>query len=145
MPEPHNHRLVRHAERLPLANQSVQRGFDFTIGDSNLSDFSDAAVFVHPESPIPVYRDFTAERATAFPTRGGLVGEPVDLYMYNDTISNSAKGSHINATQGDDTSGNTPYGAVAAQRYVLQRRSPSSRTSRSSTERMASPSSTRCQ
>ena len=89
----------------------LNAGFNLTISDSNLSDFSNAAVFVHPGPTSPVYRDFTAG-GDSFPTRGGPVGEPVDLYMYNDTISNSANGVVINATQGADTSGNTPYGAV---------------------------------
>ena len=44
--------------------------------------------------------------------RGTLVGQPVDLYMYNDTISNSGQGVHINVPPVDDTSGVTPYEAV---------------------------------
>ena len=35
-----------------------------------------------------------------FPSRGGLDGEPVYLYMYNDTISNSSQGVHINSDNG---------------------------------------------
>ena len=79
-----------------LAGEPVQLGVAFTIADSNLSDFSDAAVFVHPDSVNALYRDWTGVTDPAtrpFPARGGLVGEPVDLYMYNDTISNSGQGS----------------------------------------------------
>src|SRR5262249_26793074 len=85
--------------------------FTFTISDSNIANFADAAVLVHRDSVIPVYRACTAGGSTA-PTRGGLVGEPVNLYMYNNTISNSANGVVINATQGANTTGNTPYLAV---------------------------------
>ena len=74
----------------------------FTISDSNLSDFSDAAVFVHPDrsqSRLSGLRLPVGE--PAFRPAAALVGEPVDLYMYNDTISNSGQGVLINATQGD--------------------------------------------
>jgi hypothetical protein len=87
----------------------------FTIADSNLSDFSDAAVFVHPEALNALYRDWTGLTSNAnppLPARGGLQGEPVDLYMYNDTISNSNQGVHINSTTGDQSTGNTVYQAV---------------------------------
>ncbi len=60
----------------------------FTISDSNLNDFSDAAVFVHPE-PLDA---LITSPAALFPARGSLEGEPVYLYMYNDTISNSGRG-----------------------------------------------------
>ena len=85
--------------------------FAVTISDSNLADFADAAVFVHADNVDSVYRDFTAG-GVGFPSRGGLIGEPVSLYMYNDTISNSANGVVINPSQGDDTTGDTQYTAV---------------------------------
>ncbi len=50
-----------------------------------------------------LYRDWTGvtnNTFAPFPSRGRLVGEPVDLYMYNDTISNSGQGVHINAIAG---------------------------------------------
>ncbi len=62
----------------------------FTISDSNLADFSDAAVFVHPAASGAIDFDWTgptggvASQPTA-PTRSSLAGEPVFLYMYNDT------------------------------------------------------------
>ena len=91
-------------------------GFAFTIDDSNLSSFSDAAVFVHPDSLNQLDRLITASSGTGgfapFPTRGTLVGEPVDLYMYNNTISNSGQGVHINSFPGDDTTGSTPFEAT---------------------------------
>ena len=89
--------------------------FTFTISDSNLADFSDAAVFVHPDSVNSLYADYTGIKnptIASIPLRGGLVGEPVYLYMYNDTISNSAQGVHINSAQGADATGETPYVAV---------------------------------
>ncbi len=79
----------------------------FTISDSQLNQFSDAAVFVHPEALTALIRT-----AGGFPTRGTLDGEPVDLYLYNDTISNSGQGVHINSETGDDPSGDTGYQAV---------------------------------
>ena len=99
--------------QLPV-NQ-INQSMMFTIADSNLSDFSDAAVFAHPEALNALYRDWTGlvnNEIPPFPTRGGLVGEPVDLYMFNDTISNSGQGVHINSTTGDDTTGNTAFQAV---------------------------------
>ncbi len=89
-------------------------GFAFTIDDSNLSSFSDAAVFVHPDSLDQIDRTISSSSAYCLPrpTRGSLVGEPVDLYMYNDTISNSGQGVHINSFPGDDTTGSTPFEAT---------------------------------
>jgi large repetitive protein len=88
-------------------------GFAFTIDDSNLSDFSDAAVFVHPDFLDELDRTITAGSTVApAPVRGSLVGEPVDLYMYNNTISNSAIGVEVNPSPGDNSTGNTPYEAV---------------------------------
>ncbi|MFI5457180.1 MAG: Ig-like domain-containing protein [Isosphaerales bacterium] len=86
----------------------------FTIADSNLSFFSDAAVFVHPELLSGLYRDYTLATGTftPFPQRGSLRGEPVYLYMYNDTISNSGQGVHINSENTNDTSGESAYQAV---------------------------------
>ncbi len=99
--------------QLPV-NQ-LNSAFAFTIDDSNLSWFSDAAVFVHPDSVNALYRDWTGVANNQIPPppkRGGLVGEPVDLYMFNDTISNSGQGVHINGSQGDNTTGDTPYQAT---------------------------------
>ncbi len=93
----------------------LNSAFAFTISDSNLDAFSDAAVFVHPDSVNALYRDWTGIKSNQnppFPARGGLVGEPVDLYMYNDTIANSSEGVHINGSVGDDSSGDTPYVAT---------------------------------
>ncbi|MGP0067921.1 MAG: hypothetical protein ACLQGP_30550, partial [Isosphaeraceae bacterium] len=89
-----------------------------TISDSNLADFSDAAVFVHPEALQALVATVPANSGTAFPqpfpstTRASLDGEPVFLYMYNDTISNSNQGVHINSDQGDDTTGPSVYQAI---------------------------------
>ena len=98
----------------------------FTIDDSNLADFSDAAVFVHPDSLDPSIADWTAAVAPVdlppFPARGRLVGEPVDLYMYNDTISNSAKGVHINSVHRATIPPATRLMGDAPQQHVLQRR-----------------------
>jgi large repetitive protein len=72
-----------------------------TISDTNLDSFSDAAVFVHPDAGNAIYRTVTVDpitgQVTAFinGSRGSLRGEPVTLYMYNDTISNSTVGVQV--------------------------------------------------
>ena len=88
----------------------------FTISDSNLSDFSAAAVFVHPDSVNPLVLDLTDETLGTQTgpltlARGSLLGEPVYLYMYNDTVSNSNQGVHINGDTSDDTSSPSVYQA----------------------------------
>ncbi len=79
----------------------------FTISDSELNEFSDAAVFAHP-GPL----DALVRAAGGFPTRGSLDGEPVYLYLYNDTIANSGQGVHINSETGDDQTGDSGFQAV---------------------------------
>jgi hypothetical protein len=121
--------LTGYLDPVNQINQSMM----FTIADSNLSDFSDAAVFVHPQASAALYRDWTGVTNTAnppFPARGGLVGESVDLYMYNDTISNSFQGVHINSPGGDDSSGQTQYQAILLNntfyndQFAIQNNSP---------------------
>ena len=95
----------------------INSPMSFTVIDSNLSDFSDAAVFVHPNALGAIVFDWTsptggiASKPTAA-TRDSLAGEPVFLYMYNDTISNSAQGVHINSQTGNDTNGDSVYQAI---------------------------------
>jgi large repetitive protein len=99
---------------LSPANQ-INSAMMFTISSSNLSDFSDAAVFVHPDVANSLYADYTGlttDPTASFPARGSLAGEPVYLYMYNNTISNSNQGVHINSEQGADSTGETPYEAI---------------------------------
>ena len=54
----------------------------------------------------------TSTALAPFPLRGGLNGEPVDLYMYNNTISNSGIGVLVNSETGDDTTGDTAFQAI---------------------------------
>ena len=69
-------------------------------------------------TPAPsLYRDWTgATRRRRHARRSrpaaACVGEPVYLYMYNDTISNSGQGVHINSETGNDTTGDSVYQAV---------------------------------
>ena len=91
--------------------------FSLTIADSNLADFSDAGVFVHPDALGAITVDWTGANGGVASTpgaitRNSLAGEPVFLYMYNDTISNSAQGVHINSQTGNDTNGDSVYQAV---------------------------------
>ncbi len=95
----------------------LNTAMSLTIEDSNLADFSEAGVFVHPDAAGAIDFDWTgatggvATTPTAA-TRSSLIGEPVYLYMYNDTVSNSGQGVHINATTGDDATGTSVYQAV---------------------------------
>jgi hypothetical protein len=68
-----------------------------TISSSVLNQFADAAVFAHGEAGNPLTRTVPGDAVV----RGTLVGEPVYLYMYNDTISNSGQGVHINPNPTD--------------------------------------------
>ena len=95
----------------------LNTAMSLTIEDSNLADFSEAGVFVHPDAAGAIDFDWTGANgsAAATPTpatRSSLIGEPVYLYMYNDTVSNSGQGVHINATTGDDSTGTSVYQAV---------------------------------
>src|SRR5262249_7114574 len=97
-----------------------------TISSSTLANFQDAAVFVHPDAGNAFYRDWTGITNNSTPpppVRGGLRGQPVALYMYNDTIYNTqvsplsnqfAEGVHINSESAADTSGESPMMAVIA-------------------------------
>ncbi len=75
----------------------------FTISDSNLDEFSDAAVFAHSEALAALTRTWvgTNNQIIPPPVRSSTVGEPVFLYMYNDTIANSGQGVHINSNPVD--------------------------------------------
>jgi hypothetical protein len=87
----------------------------FTISDSNLNEFSDAAVFAHSEALDALTRTWvgTNNQLIPPPVRGSLVGQPVFLYMYNDTIANSGQGVHINSNPTDtSTSENSGFVAV---------------------------------
>ncbi|MHB1559808.1 MAG: S8 family serine peptidase, partial [Isosphaeraceae bacterium] len=95
----------------------LNAAMSFTIADSNLTGFSDAAVFVHPGPAGAINFDWTGANGgvastPAAPVRNPLMGEPVYLYMYNNTITNSGQGVHINSTTGNDTTGTGVYEAV---------------------------------
>ncbi len=105
----------------------------FTIADSNLNEFADAAVFVHSEQLAALVGTYTTIDGETLLTvaRGSLDGEPVYLYMYNNTISNSGQGVHINANPTDtSTTGNSNYVAVLLNNtfyndgYAIQTISP---------------------
>src|SRR5207244_4058487 len=95
-----------------------------TISNSTLANFQDAAVFAHPDVANGFYRDWTGLTSNAqppFPVRGSLRAQPVDIYMYNDTVYNTlvspvskqfAVGVQINSESTNDTSGESPMMAV---------------------------------
>jgi hypothetical protein len=67
-----------------------------TISDSNLANFSDAAVFVHPTSANALVRDLSVLTTGGSPSPArdaNRRGEGVVLYMVNDTIANSGPAS----------------------------------------------------
>ena len=63
------------------------------ISDTNINAFADAGVFVHPMSANALIRTVSATGASFPMPAARLKGEPVTLYMYNDTISNTPQGS----------------------------------------------------
>ncbi len=63
-------------------------------------------------SLIPEALDALTRGAGGIPIRGSLDGEPVYLYLYNDTIANSAVGVQINSENTADTAGDSGYQAV---------------------------------
>src|SRR5208282_4313247 len=81
------------------------------ISDTNINDFADAGVYVHPMNAPALVRTVSATGATA-PVRGTLKGEGVTLYMYNDTISNTPQGINAEAESGNNTNGESPMQLV---------------------------------
>ncbi|HKM56567.1 MAG TPA: hypothetical protein VJY33_24395, partial [Isosphaeraceae bacterium] len=99
------------------------------ISDTNINDFADAGVYVHPMNAPALVRTVSATGATA-PVRGTLKGEGVTLYMYNDTISNCPQGINAEAESVDDSSGESPMQLVLLNNtfyndgYAIQTISP---------------------
>ncbi len=90
----------------------VNSAMAMTISNSNLSGFSDAAVFAHP-MPVNPFGIDPATGAYLLPTHiSNNRGQPVVLYMYNDTISNSSVGVIMNSTTDNNSAGPTPYTMV---------------------------------
>jgi hypothetical protein len=90
-----------------------------SIIDSNLNGFADAAVYGHPSSLNPLFRDWTPNLADPTlpppgisPNRAALRGEPVNIYMVNDTITNSNEGVHVESETQSDNSGESPQQVV---------------------------------
>jgi hypothetical protein len=116
----------------PLAPISqLNSAMTVTISSSNLLNFSDAAVFAHPDAVNALQRDWTSQvgssnPVTPFPARSGFPGQGVDLYLFNDVIANQvpnffppppaaapvpipfAQGVHVNSESTNDTSGESP-------------------------------------
>ena len=100
-------------EKAGLAGAATQfnSAMMFTISDSNLNEFADAAVFAHPEAPQAALVSLDGGPPTRSATPD-LDGEPVYIYLYNDTITNSAVGVQINSENTNDTAGESGYVAV---------------------------------
>src|SRR5262249_41100490 len=72
------------------ANQ-LNRAMAMPTSNSTLANFQDAAVFAHPDAGNALYRDdpgLTGGTGTPFvaTSRSGLRGQPVVIYLYNNTI-----------------------------------------------------------
>src|SRR5208337_3788968 len=86
--------------------------------DTNINDFADAGVYVHPMNAPALVRTVTESDTTppvisvSAPVRGTLKGEGVTLYMYNDTISNCPQGINAEAETGDNSTGQSPMQLV---------------------------------
>ena len=91
-------RLVRYAHRLlPVRRPSSTPRSTFTIDDSNLSDFSDAAVFVHPDSLDQLDRTDHGSRPAHRPVPGprharGRAGRP--LHVQRHDLELGPRGAH---------------------------------------------------
>ena len=118
----------------------------FTISDSNLANFSDAAVFVHPDAVNSLYADYTGHdepdhRAVPGPRRSGRASRSTS------TCTTTRSPTRARACTSTRRRGPTPparrrYQAVLLEQHVLQRRrSPSRRSRRHSTARTTLPSS----
>ena len=91
----------------------------WTISNSNLSDFSQTAVLAHPGFNM-IYRDLGSlggfAGINAQIPRSGLRGQPIDLLMYNNTISNTPTGVRMIS---DTTIGPFVQGDTADDVFVL--------------------------
>ena len=114
----------------------------FTISDSNLANFADAAVFAHPGAAAGLEQDWTPNIADPalrppVPKRSSFDGQGVDLYMYNDMIYNNVpdytppgtpcrlrfpmpKGSTSTRKAPMNTSGESAYSAVLLNNTFYQ-------------------------
>src|SRR5208283_6060003 len=72
----------------PSPLEQLNTAMAVRISDTNINDFADAGVFVHPLGVPALVRTVSTTGASE-PTRGTLDGEGVTLYMVNDTISNT--------------------------------------------------------
>ena len=84
----------------------------FTVSQSNLDDFLDAGAFVHPEALNGWDLSLPSTTPGVQGARSSFLGEGAYLYMYNDTISNSGQGVHINSETADNTAAPSPEMAV---------------------------------
>ncbi len=84
-----------------------------TISNSNLYDFSQAGVIAHPSGVNQIHLLLFPPQGTAPIARDGTFrGEPVLLFLYNNTIANMPVGVRINSETVDNTGGPNPYEAV---------------------------------
>ena len=74
----------------------------------------------------------------SFPARGTLKGEPVTLYMYNNTISNTPQGVHVNAETGTTPPARARCSSCCSTTRSTTTPSRSRRSRRHSTDRTRS-------
>ena len=103
--------IGEHWGTLPAIQQNMSMTFEIT--NSNLADFSQDGVLSHPGFN-EIINDVTHDEALVPPIqRSGFRGEPVDLLLINDTISNmGSAGVRTVAETAADTSGPEPFETV---------------------------------
>jgi hypothetical protein len=83
-----------------------------TISDSNLANFSQIGVIDHPSGNAQIHDQKHPAMGTPAVGRGGFPGEPVTLYMVNDTLANMPTGVRINSDTQDNVNNPSPYTGI---------------------------------
>ncbi len=82
-----------------------------TIMNSNIGFMSDAAVFAHPTDANALVRRIVNSPFGVFSgglQRSGARGEPITLFMYNNSIFNSGEGVRVNSETTNNDVGQSP-------------------------------------
>jgi hypothetical protein len=80
-----------------------------TISNSNLRDFSQAGVIAHPSGVSQIHFMQNPPQGQAPIGRGGWLGQPVYLFMYNNVIANMPVGVRINSETANNDVQPSPY------------------------------------
>jgi hypothetical protein len=83
-----------------------------TISNSNLASFSQVGVLTHPSGSAQIELLLNPPAGTAPIARGNLRGQPVDLFMVNNTISNTPVGVRMVSENQNNDQAPSPYQGV---------------------------------